>query len=91
MQRLRCFRQRCEPDALYFHLIRVGREDVDYIMETFPIVKRKDDARWGECRTKRVVLEEYEEMAGSVWREGEVRGTALDGPGACRRVSQGEH
>ena len=33
---------RCELDALYFHLYGIARDDVDYIMETFPIVKRKD-------------------------------------------------
>jgi len=36
---------RCELDALYFDLYQISREDVDYIMETFPIVKRKDIAR----------------------------------------------
>lgn len=32
-------------------------------METFPIVKRKDEQRHGEYRTKRVILEIYDEMA----------------------------
>jgi len=41
----RRFLMRCELDAMYFHLYGIGREDVDYIMETFPIVKRKDMAR----------------------------------------------
>ena len=31
-------------------------------METFPIVKRKDEAAHGEYRTKRVILEIYDEM-----------------------------
>jgi hypothetical protein len=35
---------------------------VDYIMETFPIVKRKDESKWGEYRTKRVILEIYDAM-----------------------------
>jgi hypothetical protein len=26
----------------YFHLYGIGRADVDHILETFPIVKRKD-------------------------------------------------
>jgi len=42
----------------------LNREDVDYIMETFPIVKRKDEAKYGEYRTKRVILEMYDQMAG---------------------------
>lgn len=38
----RRFWLRAELDALYFHLYGIERADVDYIMETFPIVKRKD-------------------------------------------------
>ncbi|MCX8033409.1 MAG: N-6 DNA methylase [Thermoleophilia bacterium] len=64
----RRFQLRCELDAAFFHLYGISREDVDYIMETFPIVKRKDEARWGEYRTKRVVLERYDEMAIAVGR-----------------------
>ena len=60
----RRFLMRCELDALYFHLYGIERDDVDYIMETFPIVKRKDEAAHGEYRTKRVILEMYDQMAG---------------------------
>jgi len=38
------------------------RHAVDYIMDTFPIVKRKDEEKHGEYRTKRVILEIYDEM-----------------------------
>ena len=34
-----------------------NREDADYIMDTFPIVRRKDKAKFGEYRTNRVILE----------------------------------
>ena len=61
----RRFLLRCELDAAYFHLYGIAREDVDYIMETFPIVKRKDEAAYGEYRTKRVILEMYDEMGGT--------------------------
>ncbi|MBZ0306863.1 MAG: hypothetical protein K8I82_12410 [Anaerolineae bacterium] len=40
-------------DALYFHLYHIAREDVDYIMDTFPIVRRKDEDQHGDYRTKR--------------------------------------
>ena len=33
-------------------------------METFPIVRRHDEQRFGEYRTKRLILERYEAMAG---------------------------
>jgi Eco57I restriction-modification methylase len=39
------------------------RHAVDYIMETFPIVKRKDEKKYGEYRTKRRILELYDQMA----------------------------
>ncbi len=58
----RRFLLRCELDAAYFHLYGIARDDVAYIMETFPIVKRKDEAAHGEYRTKRVILEIYDAM-----------------------------
>ncbi|TAK31052.1 MAG: SAM-dependent DNA methyltransferase [Chloroflexota bacterium] len=57
------FLLRCELDAVYFHLYGIARDDVEYIMETFPILKRKDETKHGEYRTKRVILEIYDEMA----------------------------
>ncbi|MBU3749524.1 MAG: hypothetical protein FGM52_03590 [Mycobacterium sp.] len=54
---------RAELDAAFFHLYGIERNDVDYIMETFPIVKRKDIAEHGEYRTKRMILEIYDAMA----------------------------
>ena len=59
----RRFLLRCELDALYFHLYSIGRDDVDYIMDTFPIVKKKDITAHGEYRTKRVILKMYDQMA----------------------------
>ena len=38
------------------------RDAVAYIMDTFPIVRRKDEEKHGEYRTKRVILEIYDEM-----------------------------
>lgn len=58
----RRFKIRCELDALYFHLYSINRDDADYIMETFPIVKRKDIAQYGEYRTKNLILEIYDAM-----------------------------
>jgi len=58
----RRFLIRCELDAAYFHLYGIERDDVDYIMETFPIVKRKDEAKYGTYRTKEVILDIYDQM-----------------------------
>lgn len=38
------------------------RHAVDYIMETFPIVKKKDVAAYGCYRTKEAILREYDRM-----------------------------
>lgn len=61
--RERRFLLRCEVDAALFHLYGIARDDVDYIMETFPIVKRKDEQQYGDYRTKRVILEIYDGMS----------------------------
>ena len=57
----RRFTLRCELDAAFFHLYGIGADDADYILETFPIVKRHDEQEFGEYRTKRVILERYTE------------------------------
>ncbi|MEV0428494.1 DNA methyltransferase [Micromonospora sp. NPDC050495] len=54
---------RAELDALFFHLYGISRDDVDYVMGTFPIVKRKDEAKYGIYRTKALILVEYDRMA----------------------------
>ncbi|MCK4306421.1 MAG: SAM-dependent DNA methyltransferase, partial [Candidatus Eisenbacteria sp.] len=82
----RRFLLRCELDAAYFRLYGIGRDDVDYIMETFPIVKRKDEKAHGEYRTKRVILEIYDEMTEAI-RTGEEYETRLDPPAGDARVA----
>ena len=49
-------------DAAFFHLYRIERNDVDYIMDTFPITKRKEIETYGEYRTKKTILEMYDSM-----------------------------
>ncbi|MEU5940266.1 hypothetical protein ABZ807_13965 [Micromonospora sp. NPDC047548] len=51
---------RAELDAAYFHLYGIDRDDVDYIMETFKVLRQKDEAAHGEYRTKRLILEQYD-------------------------------
>ena len=58
---------RAELDAIYAHLYGLTREELEYILETFPIVRRKDEARYGEYRTKRLVLEAFDRLKGSDW------------------------
>ena len=53
-------------------------------METFPIVKRKDEQQHGEYRTKRVILEMYDAMQRAI-DTGEPYQTRLDPPPADPR------
>ncbi|QYF89565.1 hypothetical protein [Arthrobacter sp. PAMC25284] len=53
---------RTEIDAAYFILFGRSRDDVDYIMDAFPIVRRKDEAAHGDYRTKRLILNAYDAM-----------------------------
>jgi hypothetical protein len=59
---------------------------MDYIMDTFPIVKRKDEAQCGEYRTKRLVLEVYDAMQQAM-DTGRPYRTLLDPPPADPRVA----
>ena len=43
-------------DALYFLLYGVSREDAAYILDTFPIVRRQDEAAFGRFLTKELIL-----------------------------------
>ncbi|MFJ5542696.1 Eco57I restriction-modification methylase domain-containing protein [Micromonospora chalcea] len=54
---------RAELDAAYFHLYGIDRDDVDYIMDTFKVVRQKDEAAHGEYRTKRLILDRYDLFA----------------------------
>ena len=99
----RRFLLRCELDAAFFHLYGIAQDDVDYIMDTFPIVRRKDEARFpiqgsplaalgplgGDYRTKRVILEMYDEMA-RARAGGPPYQTRLDPPPADARAAHGE-
>ena len=47
---------RARLDALYFHLYGISREDADYILSTFPIVRRQDEAAFNRYRTRDLIL-----------------------------------
>ncbi|WP_432174086.1 Eco57I restriction-modification methylase domain-containing protein [Streptomyces sp. Tue6028] len=59
---------RAELDAYFLHLYGISRDDADYILETFKTepkggLKNNEIAKYGEYRTKRLVLTEYDRMA----------------------------
>ena len=47
---------RARLDALYFHLYGLSRDDAGYILGTFPIVQREDEAQFGTYRTRDLIL-----------------------------------
>jgi hypothetical protein len=67
---------RAELDAYFFHLYGISRDDTDYILESFQTekggLKNNEIAKFGEYRTKRLVLAEYDRMA--------VAGLTLENP-----------
>lgn len=75
----RRFLLQSELDSAMFHLYGVAGEDVDYILDTFPIVRRKDIAEHGEYRTKRVILDVFDAMQRAIG-SGQPYRTILDPP-----------
>ncbi len=68
------------------------RDAVAYIMDNFPIVCRRDEEKYGEYRTKRMILEIYDKMAEAI-KFGTTYQTRLDPPPAdpsCCHPSKGE-
>jgi hypothetical protein len=77
---------RAELDAAFFHLYGLERDEVDYVIDTFPIVRRKDEQAHGEYRTKRLILEIYDELAEAIVT-GRPYQTRLDPPPADPRIA----
>ena len=84
----RRFQLRCELDAAFFHLYGFVRDDVDYVMETFPIVRKNDEKAHGEYRTKRVILDTYDALAKAA-QTGRPYRTPLDPLPAASGASHG--
>ena len=47
---------RARLDALYFHLYGLTKEDAAYVLDTFPIVRKEDEAAFGCYRTRDLIL-----------------------------------
>ncbi len=47
---------RARLDALYFHLYGLNRTKAGYVLDTFPIVRKEDETRFGRYRTKDLIL-----------------------------------
>lgn len=84
----RRFQLRCELDAAYFHLYGLSHDDVDYVLESFSVVRKNDEKAHGEYRTKRVILETYDALAKAA-QTGKSYRTPLDPLPAAAGASHG--
>jgi hypothetical protein len=53
---------RAEIDACVAHLYGLTRDEFAYILDTFPVLKRKEEQAFGEFMSKRKCLEEYDRI-----------------------------
>ncbi|MBW1700358.1 MAG: hypothetical protein JRK26_26680, partial [Deltaproteobacteria bacterium] len=53
---------RAEIDAYVAHLYGLSRDDFAYILDTFPVLKKKEEKAFGEYMSKRKCLEEYDRI-----------------------------
>ena len=60
---------RAEIDAYIAHLYALSRDDFKYILDTFPVLKKKELKTFGEFISKRKCLEEYDRI-GKVLSDG---------------------
>ena len=47
---------RARLDALYFHLYGISNDAAEYILSTFPIIRRDDEAEFGSYRTSEMII-----------------------------------
>ena len=57
---------RAELDAMMFHVYGLDRDEVDYVLDTFAVMRKYDERDHGEYRTKRLILEYYDLLASSI-------------------------
>lgn len=55
---------RARLDALYFGLYQLTRSEVEFILDQFPVLRRKENKALGEYRTKRLILEYFDTISG---------------------------
>ena len=53
---------KAELDAIYAYLYKVSKEDLRYILDQFPVLRKNEERQHGEYRTRRLVLEAYDRL-----------------------------
>jgi len=61
---------RAEIDAYVAHLYGLSRDNFAYILDTFPVLKKKDEKAFGEFMSKRKCLEEYDRIEQTINAKG---------------------
>jgi hypothetical protein len=57
---------RAELDAIYAKLYGLTKDELEYILTTFPVLKKNEEKQFGEYRTGRLVMEAWERMEGKI-------------------------
>lgn len=74
-------RLRAELDAALLHVYGLIREEAEHVLDSFTVVRRYEERDFGEFRTKRLVLESYDAIAGAAASEVPWRSPLLPAPG----------
>ena len=77
---------RAEVDGALMHLFGLNRSDTEHVLDSFGVVCKYDLAEYGEFRTKRLVLEHYDELDESIV-SGVPYATGLDPPPGDARAT----
>ena len=52
-----------ELDAIFAHLYKLNKNDLNYILDTFNVLKRKEIEEFNEFKTKRLVLDAFDKFS----------------------------
>jgi hypothetical protein len=53
-------RVRAKIDAVVAQAFELDRSELEYVLDSFPVVRRRDESSFGEYRTKRMIMEQFE-------------------------------
>ncbi|TYB36477.1 N-6 DNA methylase [Micromonospora sp. AP08] len=76
---------RAELDAAYFQLYGLTRDEVDYVLDTFAVLRQREERVHGEYRVKRLILERYDAMTRATEARQPLAPTLNPMPGQGRR------
>jgi hypothetical protein len=57
---------RADLDAAFMHVYGLNRQEAEHVLDSFFVVRKYEERDFGEYRTRRLVLEAYDRMAGAI-------------------------